>query len=113
MNDKNITYKINIPQKNKIILAEFNENLLSLLKKNSIPIASSCDGDGICTKCFVFIKFHDQNLNLSYEDKNFKNKYPELEFEIQQKVKNKIPNSARLSCMINIKSDLTITTNYW
>ena len=30
-----------------------NISLLNLLRKYNIPIASSCDGDGVCKKCVI------------------------------------------------------------
>lgn len=32
---------------------ELNVNTLSWLRENNIPIASSCDGDGVCKKCTI------------------------------------------------------------
>ncbi len=39
----------------KIIITptDFKLNLMNLLLANSIPVASSCNGDGICLKCIV------------------------------------------------------------
>ncbi len=38
-------FKLNITPK------DLELSLLSFLRKNSIPMASSCDGDGVCKKC--------------------------------------------------------------
>lgn len=48
----------------KSLIKEFNlnnhsqpdMNLMDFLRKNSIPIASSCAGEGICKKCGVLIE---------------------------------------------------------
>ena len=32
---------------------EVKENLMAWLRKNSITIASSCDGEGVCKKCVI------------------------------------------------------------
>jgi len=37
------------------ITSSLEENLLSILTKHSLPIASSCDGLGLCQKCIVSI----------------------------------------------------------
>lgn len=33
--------------------SELNEMLLDWLRKNSVTIASSCDGEGVCKKCGI------------------------------------------------------------
>ncbi len=32
---------------------EMNEDLLTLLRGRGIPIASSCQGEGVCQKCII------------------------------------------------------------
>jgi len=32
---------------------ECNQTILQFLRSNNIPIASSCDGDGVCQKCLI------------------------------------------------------------
>lgn len=32
---------------------DLDQNLLEWLRKNSITIASSCDGEGVCKKCSI------------------------------------------------------------
>lgn len=32
---------------------DLSENLLFWLRKNGVTIASSCDGDGVCRRCFI------------------------------------------------------------
>jgi Na+-transporting NADH:ubiquinone oxidoreductase subunit NqrF len=54
-------YQVNIWGKasNKLICSkkvsndEVNENALVWLRNQNIPIASSCNGDGVCKKCVI------------------------------------------------------------
>ena len=39
-----------------ILVSDYKLNLMDLLLRHSIPVASSCNGDGICLKCTVTIK---------------------------------------------------------
>jgi len=90
--------KISVPQKNLIITAEAGENLMDVLMKAGLPVASSCLGEGICSKCAVQMQpIGQQN-----------------ELEARTLQKNKLDLSYRLSCQVFIeKNDLTVQTSYW
>lgn len=38
-------------KKISISYRDFDSNLMDFLRRNEIPVASSCSGDGICLKC--------------------------------------------------------------
>lgn len=46
---KKIIKEIEVPRD----LVSSGENLMEFLRKNEIPIASSCLGDGVCAKCNI------------------------------------------------------------
>ncbi|MCB9073274.1 MAG: (2Fe-2S)-binding protein [Bdellovibrionaceae bacterium] len=90
---------IKLPQLNKILSAEENENLFSLLRRSGVPIASSCSGDGVCGKCVVQV-MHGQLEAIGPLEQELKTKYS-------------LADNERISCQCLVKSDLTITTTYW
>ncbi len=90
-------FKVFIPQKNLILLAKENTNLMDLLIENQIPVASSCLGEGVCSKCAVEMT---PPLNPS-------------ELEIKTLTRNKRPEGQRLCCQVFITEDLEVKTGYW
>ena len=89
--------QLHIPQKNKIITVDSGKNLMDALIENGLPVASSCHGEGICSKCFVVISPKGEHTNL----------------EIKTLEKNKLDLSKRLSCQVFVTEDLTVETSYW
>jgi 2Fe-2S ferredoxin len=77
------------------------ENLMKALFAQGIPVASSCKGDGVCSKCKV--KVVTGALNLSGEKVT----------ETILKAKNLIASSDRISCQCEVLGDVTIDTGYW
>ncbi len=90
-------FKISIPQKNLVLNAEANKNLMDLLIENKLPVASSCLGEGICSKCAMQITPEGQPNDL----------------EKRTMEKNKCEPHHRLCCQIFISSDLTVRASYW
>ncbi|MBL7556687.1 MAG: (2Fe-2S)-binding protein [Bdellovibrionaceae bacterium] len=78
-----------------------NKTLMTLLLDAKYPVASSCKGDGICSKCRVTIL--NGSVNLS----------PQNDLEIKTKLRNNVAGPERLSCQVHIQGDITIDTNYW
>ncbi len=54
------------------------ENTLTWLRKHQVPIASSCDGDGVCKKCIV----NNSILSCKSILNDFLNKSDEILIEI-------------------------------
>lgn len=90
--------KIKIPQKNLTIHVEDGANLMSSLLLNQLPVASSCDGEGVCSMCKVKV-----TGTLSPAEQN----------ELDTLARNKCEGDERLSCQISVTSDVTVTTKYW
>lgn len=75
-------------------------NLMRTLLDAGIPVASSCDGDGICKKCKVTISNGDDFKNLT-------------QLEILAKEMNELKPNQRLACQVSVFNDLTVDTGYW
>lgn len=66
-----------------------------------IPVASSCNGDGVCAKCKIAITQGAENLSM------------ENEVEIFLIQKFDIAENIRISCQTQVNGDITIDTTYW
>ena len=90
--------KVSLPQKSLILSIESNSNLMNALLAEGLPVASSCHGEGICSMCKVKI----QGLV-----------NPPEKYEIETLKRNRCEADERLSCQIEVTSDLTVTAKYW
>lgn len=77
------------------------KSLMSLLLDAHLPVASSCKGDGICSKCRVDVRMGKENLS------------PELDLEAKTKKRNRVPEHNRLACQVYVRGSVTIDTDYW
>lgn len=71
------------------------------LLEAGLPVASSCDGDGVCAKCRIIIVAGAENLSA------------ENEVEIFLKESNNIASQFRISCQTQILGDITVDATYW
>tara|TARA_B110001454_G_C12723312_1_gene436605 strand:- start:23722 stop:24027 length:306 start_codon:yes stop_codon:yes gene_type:complete len=78
-----------------------NKNLMTLLLEANRPVASSCKGDGICSKCRITILEGHSHLS------------GQTDLEAKTKVKNKVDEHERLSCQAHLLGDVVIDTSYW
>lgn len=76
-------------------------SLMALLLRAQVPVASSCKGDGICSKCRIRIVHGAENLTA------------EAALETKTKIRNKVDGDERLSCQVHITGDITVDTFYW
>ena len=83
------------------IVVDPGANLMQSLLKGNMPVASSCHGDGICSKCAVRIVNGAENLNKMKDS------------EAQLLEKNGFPTPYRLSCQTIVLGDITLDTTYW
>lgn len=90
--------KINVRQKNLILEAPFGVNLMIFLQSQSVPVASSCLGDGICGKCRMRI------YGIVPEPSAL---------EVETLKRNRASVSERLACQIQVDQDLEVETSYW
>ena len=90
--------KVTVPQKNLILDCKDGENLMDVLIAAGLPVASSCLGEGICSKCAVEITPVGSTSEL----------------ELKTMTRNKIDLSThRLCCQIFLTKDVTVKTKYW
>lgn len=88
---------IKILQKNKIIEVATGKNLMDALIEAELPVASSCHGQGVCSKCFITVSPIGTHTDI----------------ELKTLEKNKLDLSKRLCCQIFVTEDLTVATTYW
>ena len=90
--------KLNLPQKKMTIDVEAGANLMNALLEAGVPVASSCQGEGVCSMCKV--KIEGSTAEPAF-------------FETETLRRNKALPGERLSCQIVVTSDLTVSTRYW
>lgn len=94
--------KISFSKKNKAPFdANPEQNLMQNVLEHGLPVASSCNGDGVCAKCKMTINNGLQNLT------------PETEVETFLKSKFKLAKNVRISCQTFVKGDVEVDTTYW
>ncbi len=93
--------KISLPQLNKTLEGNPEESLFQILRKNDIPVASSCLGDGVCGKCRLKIEAGIENLS------------PVEPLEAKLIEKYQLLPSQRISCQCSVHGDVTVTSSYW
>lgn len=76
-------------------------NLMQALLQGGIPVASSCKGEGVCSKCRIQIVKGAENLSAPTVDEEF------------LKAKNQIGKDFRISCQTQVLGDVTLDTPYW
>lgn len=94
--------KISFTKNNRqAIQCHKGDNLMQVLMQEGIPVASSCNSDGVCAKCRIFIAKGRQNLS------------PENETELHLLERDKIAAGNRISCQVQVLGDIEIDTPYW
>ena len=74
-------------------------NLMKALLGAGVPVASSCKGDGVCSKCRIEIVAGKLA--------------PPNEIEAFLRERHGIPKNERVSCQVTVDDDLTVDTAYW
>lgn len=92
---------IELPQMKRQLEVADGSNLYQALREAGIPIAGSCDAEGICSKCHVLITFSEGWLP------------KEAPLETKVKRANSVPEKQRLSCLLRIKGKVRVQTEYW
>lgn len=75
--------------------------LLEAARRAGLPVASACGEQFACGRCGV--RVIEGHGSLATESKR----------ETELKARNRIDPDLRLSCIIRLRSDLTVTTPYW
>ncbi len=71
------------------------------LLAHGLPVASSCHGEGVCSKCRVRILAGAENLS------------PESTLEHDLKLRQNVSREFRISCQTCVLNDIVIDTTYW
>lgn len=76
-------------------------NLREVLVEQGIPVASSCGGVAVCSKCWVKVLEGENNLSAPNAD------------ETNLKAANNLGRLYRISCQTLVLGDVTLDTPYW
>ncbi len=79
---------------------------MSALIAAGLPVASSCDGDGICSMCRVRVTSESGSAPGDAINSP-------ASFETDSLKRNKCAPDERLSCQIEVRGDITVKTKYW
>lgn len=82
------------------LTVEKGSNLMQALLAAGVPVASSCHGDGVCAKCRLKIT----PLNAVT---------PANEIETFLAERFQLASGFRISCQVQVLSDLTLDATYW
>ncbi len=77
------------------------ESLFVALRRHRIPIASSCDGDGVCAKCRITVLAGGESMSTP------------TPVELALIGSDALSRDERLACQTYAAGDGTITTTYW
>jgi len=88
-------------QKRQPIEVSYGENLMKALLKAGLPIARSCEGEGVCAKCHVQVIEGQNNLS------------PRQPLEEKLLRENEIPSENRISCQCSVIGPVKVHTSYW
>lgn len=76
-------------------------NLMKALLAAETPVASSCNGDGVCAKCRLTITAGASNLSVANETEKF------------LKEKFQLKSNQRISCQVSVLGDVEVDASYW
>ena len=75
--------------------------LLEAARRAGLPVAQACDGRGSCGRCGMRVLAGAQGI--AGEDA----------IERLAKARNRIDPALRLSCLVALTGDVTVTASYW
>src|ERR1039457_3667782 len=78
----------------KVVDVSLGTNLMEAIIDAGVPIGNSCDGEGVCAKCWVNVLEGATNLT----------KPSKLETDLV--IREKIPEGRRISCLVRTKGDV-------
>ena len=93
--------KLSFAKDRSPIAVSTDKTLMENLLEAEIPVASSCHGQGVCTKCLIEVKEGAGNLS------------PANERELELRAQHNIPNHLRVSCQTYVRGPATIDAPYW
>ena len=77
------------------------DTLMESLLKAGRPVASSCDGEGICGKCRVTVTAGLEKLS------------PETTLENKLRKQLSFPSDQRLSCQAQVRGNISVDAPSW
>ncbi len=92
---------ITLVKSGRKIEALAGSSLMKSLLAAGVPVASSCHGDGVCAKCRVQILEGAENLSLRNET------------EVFLAEKASLKKNERISCQVEVLSDVVVDASYW
>ena len=93
---------ISFAKKNRDALdVPMGANLMRALLAAGLPVASSCNGDGVCAKCRVTISSGGPGLTKP------------TALEIKLTATSGLRADERISCQVRVRSDVEIDASYW
>lgn len=93
--------KISFLKNAKSFDVPYGSVLMKALLANQVPVASSCQGDGICGKCKLRITKGAENLSAATD-------LEKILIEKYQLKKNE-----RISCQAQVLGDVELDAGYW
>lgn len=76
-------------------------SLLEAARRAGLPVARACGGEASCARCGLLIVEGSDGLA------------PESEHERDAKRSNRVDAELRLSCLLRVAGDLTVSAPYW
>lgn len=84
------------------IEVEPKSNLMKSLLSAQVPVASSCNGDGVCGKCKIqIVQGNSDSLS------------PCSELELHLSEKFSLKKNERISCQTRVNADVVVDATYW
>lgn len=93
--------QVTFPKKNLTIEVPKGRSLKDAAHDAGLPVASSCNAEGVCAKCKLIVIQGMENLSSPNDRENF----------LRERLK--IPKDNRISCLTEIHGDVTIDASYW
>jgi ferredoxin, 2Fe-2S len=93
--------RITLRPSGRVLHAADGENLFRAIRRHDQPLASSCDGDGVCEKCRITILEGMDHLTSPNDvEESFRRE-------------RQYGAAERLACQTWVFGDVTVTTGYW
>jgi len=93
--------KVTLRRLGEIIEAESDETLMEAILNSGRPVASSCQGEGICGRCRLRVISGADHLT------------EETSLEARRRLELSIPEDERLSCQTYVLGDVAVDAPYW
>lgn len=90
-----------LKDESRIVEVADGANLMRALLDAGLPVASSCNGEGVCAKCRMQVIEGAANLSRPNE----------LELFLQERYQMKAND--RISCQCEVHGDVKINASYW